>query len=104
MNENTKKIIELSDCEWIRKREIWKENSYYYNIRTNEISTIRGELYWQQEKIKGDVCLPVGFNPESGRLQIADLITELNQIRPSKMNNYWDIHDRLIEIWGLIVR
>ncbi|GAG97078.1 unnamed protein product [marine sediment metagenome] len=105
MNKNIEIIIGLSDCDWIQNkfRKYRKIGSWYFDKEFKFFSPVIAK-YETKTRIKKKIWLPVGFNPESGRLQIADLITELNQIHPSKMDKFWDIHSRLIEIWGLIVK
>lgn len=102
MNENLKKIIELSDNSWIQSK---KPSNVEPIFDYSGLKHCGDYIFWVEDIInKIYVYLPVGFNPESGRLQITDLIAELIQTHPSKMVNFWDIHNRLIEIWGLIVK
>ena len=115
MIENLKKIIELSDCEWIqeKKKEKIKEGDWivWHNETTDEWSEVLPVILFDEPSLNIDnddesrlIWLPVGFDPKTGRLQIADLIAEIKQRLHSGIDNFWDIHGRLIEIWGLIVR
>lgn len=74
MHDDMKKIVELSDCEWIRDRWKVKEGDLYFFRINKRLFVIHGK-----PDMNKDCCiwLPVGFNPESCRLQIDDLLIEI---------------------------
>ena len=81
MNKTLKKIIELSDCEWIQER--WKpkkgEYAIWYDKRfkdiRQEIMTIESIITISEFR-KEFIWLPVGFNHKTGREQIDELLWE----------------------------
>jgi len=85
MNEILKKIIELSDCEWIQERWKPKRGDWYYWKSENcdeilELTDFIDEnsnyVEWVVSGTDDKIWLPVGFNPETGNWQIDGLLFE----------------------------
>lgn len=93
MNDNIKKIIELSDCEWIQEKWKPREGDYAITdygevvlITTSQLGegllVARTEDYGQtacvgREYHEVGVWLPIGFNPDTGNWQVDDLLMEV---------------------------
>ena len=110
MNENMKKIIELSDCEWIqeKKKEKIKEGDWivWHNETTDEWSEVLPAILFDEPSLKinkGDkerlIWLPVGFDPKTGNLQVDDLLMEILNCNQLELA-YW-IGEKIEKLkWG----